>query len=103
MTQYDKNWPWLKYVIAPEKTGAHFGAGVCGSAVQELADGGNGEVRARDLFFQRWSGEAIWRRGTNSGAIAESCDVRFEAGDVRRGNHDTVVKAIEKGELTPSS
>src|SRR5260370_18418840 len=19
MTQYDKNWPWLKYVIAPEK------------------------------------------------------------------------------------
>src|ERR1700676_1538094 len=22
MTQYDKNWPWLKYVIAPEKLGA---------------------------------------------------------------------------------
>src|SRR6266850_26308 len=58
-----------------------------GDAVQEFAHGGDREVRARDLFFQWRSGEAVCRGRADTGAIPKSCDLRFEARDVRGGNH----------------
>src|SRR5437588_379635 len=69
------------------EAGAHPGAGVRGIAVQGFAHGGNGEVRARDLFFQRRRGKTVWRGGENSRPVAESGDLRFEAGNVRGWNH----------------
>jgi len=99
MTQYDKNWPWLKYVIAPEKL-EHILAQVFAELqYKNLRTAGNRKIRARHLFFQWRSGEAVRRRRANSCAVAESGDVRLEAGNVCSGITDTVVKAIEKGEF----
>ena len=51
MTKYDKNWPWLQCCDHAGKAGAHPGAGVSGTAVQEFAVRGDGEIRARDLLL----------------------------------------------------
>ncbi len=48
------------------------------------ARGGDGEVRARHVLLQWWSGEAISRRGSRTGAIAQGGHLRPEAGDERR-------------------
>ena len=87
MTQYEKTWTWLQYVIGAGEAGAHSGECVRGAAIQEFARGGDGEIRARDLFLQWRRGEAVSRRGARAGAVAESADLRFEAGDERGGNH----------------
>jgi len=102
LTQYDKNWPWLKYVIAPEKTGAHLAQVFADLQYKNLRTAETEKVRARDLFFQRWSGEPFGGEERISGAVAESCDVRFEAGDVRRGkSRNTVVRPSRRASLTP--
>ena len=46
------------------------------------ARGGDGEVRARDVLLQWRNREAVSGRRSDSGAVAESCDLRSGAGDV---------------------
>jgi 2,3-bisphosphoglycerate-independent phosphoglycerate mutase len=58
MTQYEKTWAWLRRDGLPEP-----------------ARGGDGKIRARNLFFQRGRGEAVPRRGAGAGAVAEGGDI----------------------------
>ena len=81
------------------KTRAHPGAGVRGDELSQSARGGNGEVRARDLFFQRRRGEAVCRRRAHPGAFAESGDLRSEAGNVRGGHHRQRDSGHRKGRV----
>ncbi len=55
MTQYDKAWPWLRYLLAPGKTRTHPRQRFRRAAIQESARRGNRKIRARHLFLQ-------WRR-----------------------------------------
>ena len=89
MTQYEKTWPWLRYILAPEKL-EHILANVFAELrIQEPARRGNGEIRARHLFFQWRRGKTVSRRRARRGPVAESCHLRSETGNVRgrRGRH----------------
>jgi len=87
MTQYDKNWPWLKFVIAPEKL-EHILAQVFAELQYKNLRTAETEKYAHvTYFFNGGGGEAVRRRRADSRAIAEGSDVRFEAGNVRRGNY----------------
>ncbi len=86
MTQYDKSYAWLKYVLSPEKLEHILAQVFAEPQPAQPARGRNGKVRARHLFFQRRRGKAISRRRAPAGALAEGADLRPDAGDVRRGH-----------------
>jgi len=77
MTQYDKNWPWLKYVIAPEKTWNTSWRKCLRNCNTRICVPRRRKNTPRHLFFQRRRREAICRRGADSCAIAKSGHVRF--------------------------
>jgi 2,3-bisphosphoglycerate-independent phosphoglycerate mutase len=69
MTQYDKTF------TAARIADAHSGERDGRSELEEPARRGDGEVRARDLFFQRRQREAVRGGGARNGSVAEGCDL----------------------------
>jgi 2,3-bisphosphoglycerate-independent phosphoglycerate mutase len=99
MTQYDKNWPWLKYVIAPEKL-EHILAQVFADLQYKNLRTAETEKYAHVTYFfnggveKPFSGED--RILVPSPKVA-TYDLKPEMSAA--GITDTVVKAIEKGEF----
>ena len=67
--------------------GAHRRRGGVGRGVHDAADGGNREVRARDLLLQRRDRDAVPGRGAPARAQPEGGDVRPRARDERARDH----------------
>jgi len=87
MTQYDKAWPWLRYVLAPEKI-AHILAQVFAEPKSQKSPlRRNREVRACDVLFQRRHRKTLRGRGTHPRAFTESAHIRSETGNERRRHH----------------
>jgi 2,3-bisphosphoglycerate-independent phosphoglycerate mutase len=99
MTQYDKNWPWLKYVISPEKL-EHILAQVFEELQYQNLRCAETEKYAHVTYFfnggveQPFGGEE--RILVPSPKVA-TYDLKPEMS--AQGITDTVVKAIEKGEF----
>jgi 2,3-bisphosphoglycerate-independent phosphoglycerate mutase len=99
MTQYDKNWPWLKYVIAPEKL-EHILARVFAELQYKNLRTAETEKYAHVTYFfnggveKPFAGEE--RILVPSPKVA-TYDLKPEMSAA--GITDTVVKAIEKGEF----
>jgi 2,3-bisphosphoglycerate-independent phosphoglycerate mutase len=99
MTQYDKNWPWLKYVIAPEKL-EHILAQVFADLNYRNLRTAETEKYAHVTYFfnggveKPFSGEE--RILVPSPKVA-TYDLKPEMSAA--GITDTVVRAIEKGEF----
>jgi len=99
MTQYDKNWPWLKYVIAPEKL-EHILAQVFADLNYKNLRTAETEKYAHVTYFfnggveKPFAGEE--RILVPSPKVA-TYDLKPEMSAA--GITDTVVKAIEKGEF----
>jgi 2,3-bisphosphoglycerate-independent phosphoglycerate mutase len=99
MTQYDKNWPWLKYVIAPEKL-EHILAQVFAELQYRNLRTAETEKYAHVTYFfnggveKPFAGEE--RILVPSPKVA-TYDLKPEMSAA--GITDTVVKAIEKGEF----
>jgi 2,3-bisphosphoglycerate-independent phosphoglycerate mutase len=99
MTQYDKNWPWLKYVIAPEKL-EHILAQVFADLQYKNLRTAETEKYAHVTYFfnggveKPFAGEE--RILVPSPKVA-TYDLKPEMSAA--GITDTVVKAIEKGEF----
>ena len=99
MTQYDKNWPWLKYVIAPEKL-EHILAQVLEELQYKNLRTAETEKYAHVTYFfnggveKPFAGEE--RILVPSPKVA-TYDLKPEMSAA--GITDTVVKAIEKGEF----
>jgi 2,3-bisphosphoglycerate-independent phosphoglycerate mutase len=99
MTQYDKNWPWLKYVIAPEKL-EHILAQVFAELSYKNLRTAETEKYAHVTYFfnggveKPFNGEE--RILVPSPKVA-TYDLKPEMSAA--GITDTVVKAIEKGEF----
>ena len=99
MTQYDKNWPWLKYVIAPEKL-EHILAQVFAELQYKNLRTAETEKYAHVTYFfnggveKPFAGEE--RILVPSPKVA-TYDLNPEMSAA--GITDTVVKAIEKGEF----
>jgi 2,3-bisphosphoglycerate-independent phosphoglycerate mutase len=99
MTQYDKNWPWLKYVIAPEKL-EHILAQVFAESQYKNLRTAETEKYAHVTYFfnggveKPFAGEE--RILVPSPKVA-TYDLKPEMSAA--GITDTVVKAIEKGEF----
>ena len=99
MTQYDKNWPWLKYVIAPEKL-EHILAQVFAELQYKNLRTAETEKYAHVTYFfnggveKPFTGEE--RILVPSPKVA-TYDLKPEMSAA--GITDTVVKAIEKGEF----
>ena len=99
MTQYDKNWPWLKYVIAPEKL-EHILAQVFAELQYKNLRTAETEKYAHVTYFfnggveKPFAGEE--RILVPSPKVA-TYDLKPEMSAA--GITDTVVKAIEKGEF----
>jgi len=99
MTQYDKNWPWLKYVIAPEKL-EHIIAQVFAQLNYRNLRTAETEKYAHVTYFfnggveKPFAGEE--RILVPSPKVA-TYDLKPEMSAA--GITDTVVKAIEKGEF----
>jgi 2,3-bisphosphoglycerate-independent phosphoglycerate mutase len=99
MTQYDKNWPWLKYVIAPEKL-EHILAQVFAELHYKNLRTAETEKYAHVTYFfnggveKPFAGEE--RILVPSPKVA-TYDLKPEMSAA--GITDTVVKAIEKGEF----
>ena len=99
MTQYEKTWPWLRYLLAPEKL-EHILANVFAElSVQEPARRRNRKIRARHLLLQ-------WRRrkafpGEERALVPSpkvpTYDLKPEMSAA--GVADTVIHAIEKGDF----
>jgi len=99
MTKYDKNWPWLKYVIAPEKL-EHILAQVFADLQYKNLRTAETEKYAHVTYFfnggveKPFAGEE--RILVPSPKVA-TYDLKPEMSAA--GITDTVVKAIEKGEF----
>src|SRR6059058_5437385 len=99
MTQYDKNWPWLKYVIAPEKL-EHILAQVFAELQYKNLRTAETEKYAHVTYFfnggveKPFAGEE--RILVPSPKVA-TYDLKPEMSAA--GITDTVVKAIEKGDF----
>src|SRR5438445_2099774 len=99
LTQYDKNWPWLKYVIAPEKL-EHILAQVFAELQYKNLRTAETEKYAHVTYFfnggveKPFAGEE--RILVPSPKVA-TYDLKPEMSAA--GITDTVVKAIEKGEF----
>jgi 2,3-bisphosphoglycerate-independent phosphoglycerate mutase len=99
MTQYDKNWPWLKYVIGPEKL-EHILAQVFADVQYKNLRCAETEKYAHVTYFfnggieKPFAGEE--RILVPSPKVA-TYDLKPEMS--AEGITDTVVKAIEKGEF----
>src|SRR5205823_3870291 len=99
MTQYDKNWPWLKYVITPEKL-EHILAQVFAELQYKNLRTAETEKYAHVTYFfnggveKPFAGEE--RILVPSPKVA-TYDLKPEMSSA--GITDTVVKAIEKGEF----
>ncbi len=99
MTQYDKNWPWLKYVIAPEKL-EHILAQVFAELQYKNLRTAETEKYAHVTYFfnggveKPFAGEE--RILVPSPKVA-TYDLKPEMSAA--GITDTVVNAIEKGEF----
>src|SRR5467141_489458 len=99
MTQYDKNWPWLKYVIAPEKL-EHILAHVFAELQYKNLRTAETEKYAHVTYFfnggveKPFAGEE--RILVPSPKVA-TYDLKPEMSAA--GITDTVVKAVEKGEF----
>jgi len=99
MTQYDKNWPWLKFVIAPEKL-EHILAQVFAELQYKNLRTAETEKYAHVTYFfnggveKPFAGEE--RILVPSPKVA-TYDLKPEMSAA--GITDTVVKAIEKGEF----
>src|SRR5437899_1798638 len=99
MTQYDKNWPWLNYVIAPEKL-EHILAQVFAELQYKNVRTAETEKYAHVTYFfnggveKPFAGEE--RILVPSPKVA-TYDLKPEMSAV--GITDTVVKAIEQGEF----
>jgi 2,3-bisphosphoglycerate-independent phosphoglycerate mutase len=99
MTQYDKNWPWLKYVIAPEKL-EHILAQVFAELQYKNLRTAETEKYAHVTYFFNGGVEKPFvgeeRILVPSPKVA-TYDLKPEMSAA--GITDTVVKAIEKGEF----
>ena len=84
MTQYEKSWPWLRYILGAGKARAHPRECFHRAGIQESAPRRNRKICARHLLFQWRHRKTVPRRRAHHGAVAESAHVRFEAGNVRR-------------------
>src|SRR3989440_249149 len=99
MTQYDKNWPWLKYIIAPEKL-EHILAQVFAELQYKNLRTAETEKYAHVTYFfnggveKPFAGEE--RILVPSPKVA-TYDLKPEMSAA--GITDTVVKAIEKGDF----
>jgi 2,3-bisphosphoglycerate-independent phosphoglycerate mutase len=99
MTQYDKNWPWLKYVIAPEKL-EHILAQVFEELQYKNLRCAETEKYAHVTYF--FNGGVEKPFGGEERILVPSpkvatYDLKPEMS--AQGITDTVVKAIEKGEF----
>jgi 2,3-bisphosphoglycerate-independent phosphoglycerate mutase len=99
MTQYDKNWPWLKYVIAPEKL-EHILAQVFAELQYKNLRTAETEKYAHVTYF--FNGGVEKPFGGEERILVPSpkvatYDLKPEMS--ASGITDTVVKAIEKGEF----
>jgi 2,3-bisphosphoglycerate-independent phosphoglycerate mutase len=99
MTQYDKNWPWLKYVIAPEKL-EHILAQVFADLQYKNLRTAETEKYAHVTYF--FNGGVEKPFGGEERILVPSpkvatYDLKPEMSAA--GITDTVVKAIEKGEF----
>jgi 2,3-bisphosphoglycerate-independent phosphoglycerate mutase len=99
MTQYDKNWPWLKYVIAPEKL-EHILAQVFEELQYKNLRCAETEKYAHVTYF--FNGGVEKPFGGEERILVPSpkvatYDLKPEMS--AEGITDTVVKAIEKGEF----
>jgi 2,3-bisphosphoglycerate-independent phosphoglycerate mutase len=99
MTQYDKNWPWLKYVIAPEKL-EHILAQVFEDLQYKNLRCAETEKYAHVTYF--FNGGVEKPFGGEERILVPSpkvatYDLKPEMS--AEGITDTVVKAIEKGEF----
>ena len=99
MTQYDKNWPWLKYVIAPEKL-EHILAQVLEELQYKNLRCAETEKYAHVTYF--FNGGVEKPFGGEERILVPSpkvatYDLKPEMS--AQGITDTVVKAIEKGEF----
>jgi len=99
MTQYDKNWPWLKYVIAPEKL-EHILAQVFQDLQYKNLRCAETEKYAHVTYF--FNGGVEKPFGGEERILVPSpkvatYDLKPEMSAA--GITDTVVKAIEKGEF----
>jgi len=99
MTQYDKNWPWLKYVIAPEKL-EHILAQVFQDLQYKNLRCAETEKYAHVTYFFNGGVEKPFggeERILVPSPKAATYDLKPEMSAA--GITDTVVKAIEKGEF----
>ena len=99
MTQYDKNWPWLQYVIAPEKLEHILAQGFADLQYKNLRCAETEKYAHVTYFFnggveKPFGGEE--RVLVPSPKVA-TYDLKPEMS--AEGITDTVVKAIEKGEF----
>jgi 2,3-bisphosphoglycerate-independent phosphoglycerate mutase len=99
MTQYDKNWPWLKYVIAPEKL-EHILAQVFEELQYKNLRCAETEKYAHVTYF--FNGGVEKPFGGEERILVPSPKVAtydLMPEMAAQGITDTVVKAIEKGEF----
>jgi len=84
MTQYDKAWPWLRYVLAPEKI-AHILAQVFAEQnLKNLRCAETEKYAQCDVLFSTAASKNPSGRGTHPRALAESAHIRSETGNERR-------------------
>jgi bisphosphoglycerate-independent phosphoglycerate mutase (AlkP superfamily) len=86
LTSYDKTFD-IPVAFLPQSMANIIAEVLSANRKDDAQDGGNREVRACDLFLQRGQRDSVPRRGSRARAKPESCDVRFDAGDERAGNH----------------
>src|ERR1700716_783527 len=99
MTQYDKNWPWLKYVIAPEKL-EHILAQVFAELLYKNLRTAETEKYAHVTYFFNGGVEKPFdgeERILVPSPKVPTYDLKPEMSAA--GITDTVVNAIEKGEF----
>ena len=99
MTQYDKTWPWLRYVIAPGKI-AHILAQVFAEQnLKNLRCAETEKYAHVTYFFNGGVEKPFGGRRTNSGSFAEGGHLRSETGNERRRDRRNRREGRRKGRL----
>ncbi len=75
MSLYDKTFSWLRFLFGPEKLEHILAQVFARDRFSQPARGRDGEIRARDVFFQWRRGGALHGRGAHPGAVAQSGDL----------------------------
>ena len=100
MTQYEKTWPWLRYLLAPEKL-EHILANVFAELQYKNLRVAETEKYAHvTYFFNGGSRKAVWRRGARllvPSPKVPTYDLKPEMSAA--GVADAVIHAIEKGDF----